>query len=313
MKYSIIIPTYNEEADIENTLTCLLNLKGNKEIIVVDDSTDNTPNIVRNFSSDQIKLIIPPIRKGRCEARNIGIDESTGDVVIILNADVLLPENYLSKLEVHFNNGFDSVTVLSAVQNMNESMYSRYVGLHHLRKKSRGIYELRKKTLNGIFWSEGFAVRRSLLADNIRFPSGFAVPIVAGEDVRFVDKLREAGCKGIIDDSVEIKHVAPSNFKEYWAIRKGRGEGTPQVRIFLDGWSVQKLFLAISLKAFIRFSKVILIVPGFVYVNELVNLSKKSYILEFLRMYFCWIIEQTAFTVGEFQSLYKIIIKGFSK
>ena len=43
MKFSIIIPTFNEEKEILSTLTALTNLEyDNKEIIVVDDSTDNT-------------------------------------------------------------------------------------------------------------------------------------------------------------------------------------------------------------------------------------------------------------------------------
>ena len=54
---SIIIPTFNEEADIKDTLERLVGLSyKNKEIIVVDDSTDNTPGIVKDYGKFGVKL-----------------------------------------------------------------------------------------------------------------------------------------------------------------------------------------------------------------------------------------------------------------
>ncbi len=37
------------------------------------------------------------LKRGRCEARNIGIQEADGEILIILNADVHLPKNLLIK------------------------------------------------------------------------------------------------------------------------------------------------------------------------------------------------------------------------
>ena len=82
MKFSIIIPTYNEAADIAATLEALLGLDyGDKEIIVVDDSTDRTPEIVRRYVDRGVRLIHPG-GGGRCEARNLGIREAAGEVVV---------------------------------------------------------------------------------------------------------------------------------------------------------------------------------------------------------------------------------------
>ena len=64
--YSIIIPTYNEEKDIKKTLEYVLKLNWSSyDIIVVDDSTDSTPDIVRSIKSSKIRLLIPEHRKGR--------------------------------------------------------------------------------------------------------------------------------------------------------------------------------------------------------------------------------------------------------
>ena len=98
MKFSIIIPTYNEAGDIVATLEALLGLDyGDKEIIVVDDSTDQTPEIVRRYVDRGVRLIHPG-GGGRCEARNIGIREAAGEVVVVLNADVRLPADFLQRV-----------------------------------------------------------------------------------------------------------------------------------------------------------------------------------------------------------------------
>lgn len=309
LKFSIIIPTYNEEADIARTLDSLIALDyDNKEIIIVDDSTDNTPSIVRGYKDNGVSLIKPEVRKGRCEARNIGVKASVGDVIIILNADVLLPSDFISKIKIHYDNGLDAVGVMNLVENL-DSVYSRYVGMHNHRKEEKGVFEERKEKLNDLWWTEGFSVKRNFLMKTSLFPSGYIVPIVAGEDVRFVDELRKLGCKGVFDKGILIKHVAPSTFKEYWQIRKGRGAGTPQIRLFIDGWSKGKLFTVLLLKSGIRFAKFITLYPMIKYALELSKFSTKNRFLETIKMAYCWAIEQTAFTVGEFQSLFNILKK----
>ncbi|MBI5348787.1 MAG: glycosyltransferase family 2 protein [Chloroflexi bacterium] len=96
MFVSIIIPTYNEADDIRQTLDSLVALDyEDKEIIVVDASQDNTPQIVRSYSTKQVTLIIQSRGKGRAAARNEGILAARGEIVIILNADVRLPSDFI--------------------------------------------------------------------------------------------------------------------------------------------------------------------------------------------------------------------------
>ncbi len=105
MKFSIIIPTYNEARDIVATLESLLALDyPDREIIVVDDSTDRTPEIVRGYAAQGVRLIHPG-GGGRCEARNLGIRKASGEVVVLLNADVRLPADFLRRLACHYQRG----------------------------------------------------------------------------------------------------------------------------------------------------------------------------------------------------------------
>ena len=118
MKFSIIIPTYNEEADIGETLNALTQLRhAEKEILIVDDSTDRTPAIVSSYADKGVKLIRPNRRGGRCEARNLGILKASGEIIVILNADVRPRPDFLDRLTSHYESGYDYVLVASHVSN----------------------------------------------------------------------------------------------------------------------------------------------------------------------------------------------------
>lgn len=308
MKFSIIIPTYNEQKDIINTLNAIATQTyRNIEIIVVDDSTDNTYEILKNYKRFPINLIKPQKRYGRSEARNIGLKNSTGNVCIILNADVLLPKSFIEKIKVHYDQGYEAVTVYSEVENLKNN-YARYVGLHHYWKIKRKVYKKREKNLNSLWWCEGFSVKRSVAMKTKLFPSGFSIPIVAGEDVAFVNDLRKLKCRAIFDDTISVKHKAPDTFKEFWSTRIGRGEGTPQIRSFIDKWSLKKIFIIITIKSLIRLIKFLTIIPMLIYCIRLGQFSnERNYVLEILTLCRLWFIEQLAFSVGEFKCLINLI------
>ncbi len=92
MLLSIVVPAYNEETTISKVLTALLEeLPDLHEIIVVDDgSKDQTPNIVTEFALDhpQVHLIRQPSNQGKTSALRTGFAASTGDIVIVQDADM---------------------------------------------------------------------------------------------------------------------------------------------------------------------------------------------------------------------------------
>ncbi len=305
-KFSIIIPTYNEEDDIENTLKNLLELNyTNYNIFIIDDSNDNTPNIIKKYvhKDKKVKLIRPNERRGRCEARNIGIKEADGEILIILNADVHLPKNFINQILVHYKNGADFVLVDSTVENIN-NLYARYVECEHRYDKNNYKY------INSMKWSEGFSIKKKIALKTSLFPSGFHVPIEAGEDVRFGEELEEIGAKKVIDLSIRVSHIAPGNLIEYWRIRKGRGRGTPQIRKFIDNWSYSKIILIECLKVVRFLLKLITIIPMIYHNYKLAKYSNKSVFIDIIVFSYAWIIEQIAFSFGSFESLYEIIKKN---
>ena len=84
-KVSIIIPAYNEEKNITSTLSHL-NLKWVKEIIVVDDgSDDKTYDLAKNFN---ISLYRFSKNKGKGEAVTFAVKKAEGDIILLIDADL---------------------------------------------------------------------------------------------------------------------------------------------------------------------------------------------------------------------------------
>jgi glycosyltransferase involved in cell wall biosynthesis len=110
---SIVIPAYNESASIRQLLETVLAVPTEaldfpKEIIVVDDgSKDGTAEIAREFSAVKVFTQVPNQGKGRAVQR--GIHESTGDYILIQDADLEYdPHDYLALLGA-LKSGADSI------------------------------------------------------------------------------------------------------------------------------------------------------------------------------------------------------------
>ena len=100
MRLSIIIPAYNEEKLLPETLnriTASMAPLGNEsELIVVDnDSTDRTREIAKSFGA---KIVTESV-KNIGAIRNIGAKSATGDIFIYFDADTFIPENLLAVID----------------------------------------------------------------------------------------------------------------------------------------------------------------------------------------------------------------------
>lgn len=297
MKFSIVVPTYNEENDIAGTLDALTSLDyPDKEIIVVDDSTDSTPAVVGRYASRGVRLVRPARREGRCGARNLGIMESAGDIVVILNADVRPRRDFLRRLIPHYEQGYDYVLVNSVVANTDD-LFARYVDAMAAVDESGDP--------SWMEWTEGFSCRREIAIRAGMFPTGFAVPICAGEDGFFGTNLKNLGARKKIDFTITVDHVAPASFAEYWQIRKGRGRGSPQIRRFLQKWPLAKIAAWAALRVVKTAVYTGLVVPVVYSVWRATRHSRRG-LRDLVPFLWAWLIEQAAFHAGEWQSIFEI-------
>ena len=101
MKISVIVPAYNSEAFLRETLDCLINqtLKDIQIIVVNDGSTDSTADIIEEYAVKHPNILpVYQENAGVSAARNNGIERSEGKYTMFLDSDDLITEDTLENV-----------------------------------------------------------------------------------------------------------------------------------------------------------------------------------------------------------------------
>jgi len=115
LKVSVVIPAYNEEDLLPFTLNSLKNqdFKDHVEIVVCDNnSTDKTSQIAKKFGA---KVVFEK-QKGTSYAYDTGMRAASGDLILVTNADTLLPSNWISQIVNAYKSNPDIVAVGTKVE-----------------------------------------------------------------------------------------------------------------------------------------------------------------------------------------------------
>ena len=112
---SVIVPVYNEEDNLkllhEKISEVLKNTDRKFEIIYVDDSsTDNSFEILKNLKDENTKIVKFRRNFGQTAAMQAGIDNSQGDIIITLDADLQNDPADIPKLIEKYEQGYDLVS-----------------------------------------------------------------------------------------------------------------------------------------------------------------------------------------------------------
>lgn len=134
LTFSIIIPVYNGESTIPDTLNSIRNLASDQyELIVVDDgSTDQSAAIARNAGA---RVVSMAQNSGPAAARNAGANEAKHDIIVFTDSDVLVPKTMLGKLETRFRESaadcvqgvFSEVCPFGNYFSQYKNLYNRFV------------------------------------------------------------------------------------------------------------------------------------------------------------------------------------------
>ena len=168
LHFSIIIPSYNSKNQLFHTLENLSLQNYSKdryEIILVDDgSTDNTRQMVKKFMKQHPHLNLKSIyfprvierKPGDCRfraglARNLGVKHSIGHILAFLDADILVPTNYLSQLQKEHQT---ADLVLLKRYHLKAKAPIKNISLHQKELKSWSY--IKEKNYWGSFYKKGF-------------------------------------------------------------------------------------------------------------------------------------------------------------
>lgn len=214
MLFTVIIPTLNEEENIEKLIRSINSQSyPQKEVIVVDDgSKDNTIAIVRALATElnspgfQLTLLktsdYGSIR-GPSIARNIGIKESKGDFIYLADADFLFIQNdFLDKLSRSLQKGpvamFRSKVIIDNWLEYNQAVDYGSLSYH-------GI---------------SYAFTKKIIGDRAYDPA-----LGAGEDKDLLGRLRKEGLlENAILPGVEVGLHYPHSIKKYQSERLWHGK-----------------------------------------------------------------------------------------
>jgi glycosyltransferase involved in cell wall biosynthesis len=101
LKVSLILVSKNEEKHVPKFLQSLKKqTRKPDEIILVDSSTDNTPNLMKPY----VNKVIFTEPRGCGAARDIGVKNSKGDILVFTDIDAVLHPNWLEEMIKTFDN-----------------------------------------------------------------------------------------------------------------------------------------------------------------------------------------------------------------
>ena len=121
IKFSVVIPLYNKEKDIAQTISSVLNQNYKAdEIIVVDDgSTDNGVKVVQEKFEDKVKVVSQK-NLGVSMARNRGMEEAKNEYICLLDGDDLWEVNFLEEIQRLITNYPDALFYSTAHKYIDE-------------------------------------------------------------------------------------------------------------------------------------------------------------------------------------------------
>ena len=192
MTLSIIIPCYNSDRFIKDTLAMLISQGlDDTEVIVVDDgSTDSTGEIVQTISQKEPRIrLIQKVNEGVSIARNTGLKEARGDFVYFMDSDDSLTEGTLDFYRTTIMHNRDK-------EFFGFGYYSYYKG--SIKDYSAPLYD--DMTLSAIETKKAFLGKKlnlhicsTIYAGKFLRDNGicFTPNLAVGEDVEFLLKVLE--------------------------------------------------------------------------------------------------------------------------
>lgn len=174
--FSVVIPLYNKEATIYNTIQTVLNQEfGYFEIIVIDDgSTDGSVETVKAIKDDRIN-IISISNGGVSNARNIGVNYSKYEYVAFLDADDLWDSLYLLEIN-NLISRYPNCGLYASGYRIEFQNKSVVVGENYIEGVVDNVFK--SMLFDNIIWTSACVVRKSVF----EIVGGFPVGMITGED-----------------------------------------------------------------------------------------------------------------------------------
>ncbi len=198
IQVSVVIPAFNEEKYIENTLFSLLKSEQktdiNYEVILVDNnSSDKTIEKASKFKSGMDLRIVHEKKQGRGVARARGFKEAKGKIILSADADTIFYKNWIEVLASALKGDVIAVTTPCRVADCSPFINMTF-------NFFQPVFMHSYRLLLGHFWLSGFSF--GILKSAYKAAGGFDTSLQAQEDIDLSFRVAKLGKIKLINKPV---------------------------------------------------------------------------------------------------------------
>ena len=205
---SVIVPVYDGERTIRKCLDSIMKLnypKDKFEVLVIDDeSTDKTVQIVKQYP---VKLIMKT-HGGYPSTMNVGIENAKGEIVLNVDSDTYISEDWLNKVIKEFNDSKVGVVGGFISRAPTSSFWAKLVGYDSEYRQHQAI---QKSNYMDHITTSCTAFRRKLFDDIGFFDESFRL----GSDEDLTHRAFKAGWKLVVKKNAICYHDFKGSFRSY--------------------------------------------------------------------------------------------------
>jgi len=210
---SFVIPVFNRPNEIDELLNsfCLQKESKDFEIVIIEDGSSNKcDKIIKNYKNLNISYFYKD-NSGPGDSRNFGMNKAKGSYFIILDSDIILPENYctilIDNLSKNFSDCFggvdDSHSSFNSFQKAVSFSMTSLITTGHVRGGSRGK-NFQPRSFNMGISKEAF------------LKSGGFGKIHPGEDPDLSIRLKKAGFRTVLYENLKVFHKRRVSIKSFF-------------------------------------------------------------------------------------------------
>jgi len=206
-RISVIVPVRNGNSHLSRCLEALACSEYvHFEVIVVDDcSTDNSPKIAARYGA---RCLRTPQTLGPAGARNLGARQARGEILLFVDADVVVPPDTLGMIAEDFVGDPELAAVFGSYDDQPAwtTFISQYKNLMH-----HYVHQTASESAT-TFWAGCGAMRRTVFEEFGGFDAEtYSTPSI--EDIALGLELTRCGRRIRLDKHIEVKHLKRWTFR----------------------------------------------------------------------------------------------------
>ena len=191
IKISVMIPVYNGGEKITSCIESVLNqtIKDYEIVIVDNNSTDNTEQVIKKYASKNKKIkYVFESKKGRGSARNTGVKNCSGEIIVMTDADCIVPNNWLEMITEPITEESE-IAVMGFEYNLNKGFWSE-----NTQKADEEFY----KNISDGNYIKTIDTKNFAIKKNVFDKENFNTNISTSEDLEFYLSIK---------DNVKIRYL----------------------------------------------------------------------------------------------------------